>query len=136
MYRIGLCCRTILGLTGCDIDPLCSSQVLQIARDTGSDRYAATVLRDCGATTDYATVVQVGRAGELQSAARDVFVADSGAASSFAGNAIWTSVVWTRPGQLSVAYATKARVFRREPTAKGAVIRYFESDPIGVPPPG
>lgn len=134
MYRIGLCCVMILGLTGCDIDPPCSSQVLQVARDIGSDRYAATVLRDCGATTDYATVVRVGRAGESQSAAQDVFVADRGEAYSFSGHAIWTSVVWTRPGQLSIAYATKARVFRRERAAKGATIRYFESDPINVPP--
>ena len=112
--------------------PLCSSEVLQVARDIGSDRYASTSVRNCGATTDYATVVRVGRASEPQSAAREVFVADSdhGAATSGSRDSIWTNVVWTAPGKLSVAYASKARIFKRLPDAKGASIIYRASDRI------
>ncbi len=136
MKLAGLCCLVLATLNGCDAISPCSSEVRQVARDSGSDRYATTLLRNCGATTAFATVVQVGRAGERESDAEDVFVADAGDAYSFEGDAIWTSVVWTKQGQLSVAYASKARVFKRLASAKGASIRYLESDPMSVPPPG
>jgi len=136
MKMLCLCCFAILSLTGCGTEPLCSSDVQQITRDLGSDRYAVTAVRNCGATTDYATVVRVGRAGEPQSAASEIFVADSnhGAATDGQGGAIWLNVVWAAPGQLSVAYASKARVFKRVPDAKGASVRYKASDPYSLPP--
>jgi hypothetical protein len=64
-----------------------------------------------------------------------VFVADSdhGAAPDAGQGAIWTSVVWIAPGQLSVAYASKARVFKQVTTAKGAGITYKASDPLSSP---
>ena len=130
-----LSCLAILGLTGCGTEPPCSSEVLQVARDLGSDRYAVTAARSCGATTDYATTVRVGRASEPQSAATEVFVADSdhGAATDGLGRGVWMNVVWRAPGQLAVAYATKARIFKRLPEAKGASISYTASDPVSLP---
>jgi hypothetical protein len=135
MKTLRLCCFATLGLSACGMQPQCSSEVLQVARDLGSDRYAATSARNCGATTDYATVVHVGRSSEPQSSASEVFVADSdhGAATDGLQGAIWMNVVWTAPGKLSVAYASKARIFKRLPDAKGASISYKASDPLSLP---
>lgn len=130
-----LCCWTIWGLAGCSAEPLCSFQVLQVARDLQSDRYAATAVRNCGATTDYATVVRVGRASEAEADATEVFVANSdhGAVTSYGRGAIWMDVVWAAPGRLSVRYASKARILRRDSSAKGAVITYKAGDPLSEP---
>ena len=75
--------------------------------------------------------MRIGRAREPQSAATEVFVADSnhGAAAEGPGGAIWLRVVWTAPGQLSVAYDSRARVFKHVLDAKGVSVRYKASDP-------
>ncbi|WP_168847834.1 hypothetical protein [Sphingomonas sp. S2M10] len=131
MKHLLLCCFSMPLLSGCGTDALCSSETLHVARDIGGDRVAVTSVRNCGATSDYATVISVGRATEPQAAATEIFVADSdhGAALDGGGGAIWTSVVWSAPGKLSVAYASKARVFKQLPSAKGAEIRFKASDP-------
>jgi hypothetical protein len=123
-------------LTGCNNAGACSSEVLRVARDIGSDRYATTESRNCGATTGYVTMVRVGRASESQDDAVEVFLADSdhGAAIDGGGGTIWTNVVWTAPGRLSVVYATHARLFKQLETAKGASIEYRAGDPIVSPP--
>jgi hypothetical protein len=134
--RIGsLFCVGLWGLTSCGEEPLCSSEVLQVARDLGSDRYATTAVRNCGVTTGFATVVRVGRASEPQSDATEVFVADSdhGAAVRGERGAIWMNVIWSAPGRLSVAYASKARVFKRKISAEGASIAYKAGDPLSLP---
>jgi len=114
----------------------CSTEVRQVARDPGTDRYAVTEVRNCGATADFATVVRVGRASQAQDDADEVFVADSnpGEATDGTNGAIWTSVVWTRPGELSIAYPSGARVFERVVTAKGAAITFKATDPYEAPP--
>jgi hypothetical protein len=122
-------------LAGCSNDPACSSKVMQIARDIGSDRYVVTELRNCGATTDFATVVRLGQARGRADYLTEVFVADSnhGAATADNGGGVWTSVVWTTPGKLSVAYATDARVFKRLATARDVTVEYRRSEPATVP---
>jgi hypothetical protein len=126
----------MLALTGCGASQVCSSEILRVARDLGSDRYATTESRNCGATTDYATVIRVGRASERQSEAAEVLVADSdhGAAADGGGGTVWTNVVWTAPGRLSVSYASRARLFKQVQSAKGATIEFRASDPIFSPP--
>lgn len=129
---------TLLSLTSCGSGPICSSKVLQVARDSGSDRYASTEVRSCGATTGFATIVRVGRANEAPADATEVFIADAdhGAATDGGGGSIWMSVVWSAPGTLSIAYASGARVFKRLPSAKAASISYKASDPFdGLLPP-
>lgn len=123
-------------LSGCGSGGLCSSELLQIAHDPGSGRFAVTERRDCGATVDIATVVRVGTGGENAKDATEVFVADSnhGAATDNSRGAVWMSVVWTDAGKLLVAYASQARVFKREPKARGASIRYKASEPYSLPP--
>ncbi len=122
-------------LGGCGSTPLCSTEIVHKAYDRGSDRYALVEARDCGATTDTATVVKVGRSSRPADAATEVFVADSdhGATNLQRAGNIWLSVVWPRPGVLSIAYASKARIFRREPKVDGASINYIASDPLTLP---
>jgi hypothetical protein len=126
----------LLGLSACSEAPLCSSEVAQVARDPGSDRYATTASRSCGATTGYATVIRVGRASESQDDAEEVFVADSdhGAAREGGGGRIWTEVVWTKTGQLSINYASGPRVFKQRSTAKQASISYRATEPFTPQP--
>lgn len=126
----------IAGLGSCSQAPLCTSDVVQVARDPGSDRYAVTESRNCGATTDFATVVRVGRARQPQDDAQEVFVADSddGEAASGKRGTIWTNVVWTGPGHLLIARASRARVFKQLAASNGATIRYRATDPIAPRP--
>lgn len=125
----------LLLLGGCGTDAMCSSKTLQVARDPGSDRFAATIVRDCGATTGYVTAILIGHKAESPKEATEVFVADSdhGAADDAGGGAIWTNVVWIAPGKLAIARASKARVFKQLPSAKGANITYRTSDPLASP---
>jgi hypothetical protein len=114
--------------------PTCSSEVKERTRDSDSDLYATTDLRNCGATTDYATVVRVGRISDPDNL-EEVFVADSnhGQATPATGGLIWMSVGWTKRGSLSISYATNARVFRKLPTAKQATISYYATEPYSLP---
>lgn len=134
MPRIAL--LLALGLAGCSSQSSCASKILQVVRDPGSDRYATIEVRDCGATTGFATVVRVGRASEPQARAEDVFVADGdhGAAPVGPRGAVLMNAVWTANGKLSIAYASQARVFKNASGAKGATISYKASDPISLPP--
>lgn len=127
-----LLCGVPFLLGGCGAEPMCSSKTLQVAREPGSDRFAATIVRDCGATTGYVTAILIGHAAESPKDATEVFIADSdhGAADDAGGGAIWTNVVWIAPGKLSVARASKARVFKQLSSAKGASITYRASDPL------
>ncbi len=122
-------------MAACDPLPECSAELVHKAYDPGSDRYAVVEERDCGATTAKAMVVRVGRASRSPDAASEVFIADDdhglAPAMEFPNTAV--SVVWRRPGELSIAYDAKARVFRRFPTAEGARITYIATDPIGSP---
>ncbi len=123
-------------LSACGLDPACDTEVLQVARDIGSDRYAATEVRNCGATTGYATIVRVGRASEPQSEAVEVFVADSdnGTATGGMGGSIFMSVVWTAPGKLAIVHDERGRVFKRVTEAKGAQLTYRASRGPSLPP--
>ncbi|MCC2975133.1 hypothetical protein LK533_00405 [Sphingomonas sp. PL-96] len=107
-----------------------------MARDLASDRYATTEVRNCGTTTDFVTVVRIGRASQPQTDATEVFVADGnhGTATEGEGGAVWINVIWSAPGKLSVAYASKARIFERKLSAKEASISYKASDPVSLPP--
>lgn len=126
----------LIPLSACGMDPACDTKVLQVARDIGSDRYAATEVRNCGATTDLATVVRVGRASEPQSDAIEVFVADSdhGNATDGMGGSIFMNVVWTAPGKLAIVHDERGRVFKRVDEAKGATIKYRGSRRYQPPP--
>ena len=127
---------TVLALAGCSEPPLCSSRATQTAHNPTSGLYAVTEVRNCGATTDYATIVRIGRAGVLDKDAVEVFVVDSnhGEATTGYGGAIWTDVSRGAPGKLQIAFASRARVFKRLPEAQGAVIKYRATDPLTLPP--
>ena len=125
-----------LGIAGCSAEPRCAEKLRDKTHDQLSDRYAITVSRNCGATTDYATVVRVGRTSESLAKAEEIFVADGnhGQATMRDGGAIWIEVGWNGDGQLLVTYASKARVFRRVPFAKQVTIIYRADEPYSTDP--
>lgn len=131
MRAITLLLLALLALAGCGKEPACSSTVSKVSRDPGSDLAAMTELRGCGATTDYATIVRVGRIGEPPDDMAEVFIADTdhGAATEGDRGAVWTSVVWTAPRRLSVAYASRARVFRHIGEVGDTTIVYRADEP-------
>jgi hypothetical protein len=124
-----------LTLAGCAADG-CGNEILSRHADPGSNLIAYVFTRDCGATTDYATNVAIGRQGENPAEALIVFTADAnrGAALQEQGGAIWLRAVWTGPRALSIAFAEKGRVFRKVDAANGATVRFRESGPAEVPP--
>lgn len=121
----------LLMTIGCSPNVDCATDVVGVARDIGSDRYAVTEVRNCGATTDFTTVVRVGRASEPQSDAVEVFVADSGPgqATTSERGAIATTVTWIAPSSLTIAHDPQARVFKRVTAAKGATISVQSAGP-------
>jgi hypothetical protein len=56
MYRVAFVSLSLFLCAGCSV---CSDTELQRATSVRGER-ASVILRDCGATTDFATVVQVG----------------------------------------------------------------------------
>ncbi|MGN6820290.1 MAG: hypothetical protein ACTHJR_16625 [Sphingomonas sp.] len=125
----------IAGLSGCGQTPHCASEVRQVARDPGSDRYAVTESRNCHGSTSTATIVRVGRGSQVGADAQEVFVADTddGNAASGERGTIWTNVVWTSPGRLMIAHASRARISKRLTASNGAEINYRATDPIAAP---
>ena len=123
-------------LASCNYAPLCTSKVREVARDLRSDRYATTETRNCGATTDYTTIIRVGRNSQSPKDAEEVLVADSNHGDAGRGGlpSIWTSVTWTSPGHLQIAYSSRARVFRRVATSNGATISFRATEPYPQPP--
>ncbi len=119
-------------LAACHDEPFCSSQVVHVVRETGTDGYAVVEVRNCGATTDFVTTLRVGHARQAQSAAQEVFVADSnhGTAAPGMGDAIWINVAWVDRGRLNVAYASGARVFKMRPSADGVAVSYRAVGPV------
>lgn len=115
----------LLSVAGCSTEGLCGDEIIETKPDLEGTLVAYHVVRDCGATTDFATHVLIGKRGEDIKHATRVFTADSGhGAADRAGNSIWMEMGWTRPHHLSVAYAGKARVFLSDPQARGATITY------------
>ncbi|MGY4396994.1 hypothetical protein ACVWZA_002185 [Sphingomonas sp. UYAg733] len=122
-------------LSGCDGADLCSNTLVEKLLDPTGTHVAYHYVRNCGATTDYATSVAIGAPGEDTAKADVVFTADSGhGAARTEGEGIWLRMTWTRPGMLFVSHAEKARIFRQESQARGVGITYRASDgPVAVP---
>nr|WP_294816489.1 hypothetical protein [uncultured Sphingomonas sp.] len=121
-------------LAGCS--DTCANEIISRHTDPGSDLVAYVFKRDCGATTDYATNVAIGRRSENPADAAVIFTADAdhGAALQEVGGAIWLRAAWTAPHTLSIAYAEKSRVFTKLGAANGARISYRASSPVALPP--
>ncbi len=123
-------------LSGCAADRPCSSKIIHKSLDPTSERFAVIEVRNCGATTDYTTVIRVGRTPEGLDSAEEVFVADSNRGKAAPGekNAILIEIVWTPTGKLLVNHALDARIFKQLTMAKSATISYRATEPVPPPP--
>ena len=134
--RRSLFAALLAGSIGGCTDDLCANQIVDRITDPRSDKIAYVFTRDCGATTDTATNVAIGRKGDDPARAQIVFTADAdhGSALQEENGAIWLRGSWTAPGTLSIAYAEHSRLFRAATSAMGATIRYRASAPLAPSP--
>ena len=125
--RLRLVLAAVLGpllLGGCDP---CGDEVVQHEPSPYGRGTAVVFVRDCGATTAYATQVAV--IGRTVATTRDrnvVFVADHdhGAAPSGPAGGPEVRVRWIDAGHLEVAHHPRARTFRKETEHGGIRLTY------------
>jgi hypothetical protein len=114
-----------LALGGCG--GLCGEEVVQHEPSPYGWGTAIVFVRDCGATTGFAT--QVALVGNVDAGQRErnvVFVADDdhGAAPSWPGGGTRVRVRWVDASHLEVAHHPRARTFQREESHGGIRITY------------
>jgi hypothetical protein len=100
--------------------------VQQVAAPGGT-RTAVLVVRDCGATTDYASLVAIIRPGAKVPRNRGiVFSADSGHGATIAqpNNALYVDVSWSDATHLHIAYDSRVRVFKHDTQFEDIQIDY------------
>ncbi len=118
----------VLALAGCEMAPGCQDEVVQRAASPDGAHVAAVFVRNCGATTAYATSVEVLPAGTERRGAKEdvVFTADSdhGAAPAGAGGGPEVRARWLADGRLEIAHHPRARSFRRMTEHRGIHITY------------
>lgn len=125
----------LAGLTACSDLSDCRNQVL--AEKTSPDGWhvATLFVRDCGATTGYATQLAIAERGVPLDRATVAFIADEDHGSALTqGPAIWTEMRWTNSAELFFAYAEQARIFRRQHRIGNIRIRYRATGPMTLPP--
>jgi len=130
----------LLAPGACSANHGCTNTMLETRPDTRGPLVAWRYVRQCGAA-DISMNIAVGtRSGGLVGAT-SVFTADTGNGPvEMDGKYLWVEMQWTRPHQLSVAYAEKARVSLSVRAARGAAIRYRASasaarPQLPIPPP-
>ena len=119
----------ILGWASCWAGPavLCSDTITGRYPAPQGRRVAVLVVRDCGATTGYATHVFVTYPGEpLRGRRGNVIVADTdrGSAPHSAGGGLPIQVEWTGPDSLVLRYDARGRVFEAASRARGVQITH------------
>ena len=107
---------------------LCDDEVVQeIEAPEGGAFKALVFVRNCGATTDYASsVCLVSPNAKSPQGNAIVFTADSnhGAAPSLPNGALPIAVVWVDSSHLRLIYDSRVRVFRSERLFSGIHIEY------------
>jgi hypothetical protein len=114
-----------LALGGCE-GP-CGEEVVQHEPSPYGTGTAIVFVRDCGATTGFATQVSLVGDGDAGRGGRNVvFVADDdhGAAPSWPGGGTRVRVRWVNANHLEVAHHPRARTFRREESHGAVRITY------------
>lgn len=122
-----------LSVSACGDDG-CGNRLIAVRLSPDSKLAAYHYVRDCGATTGFASVVALSNSGSF-SDAQPVFVADDdhGKALLDTNGVVWTEVTWTGPRTVSIAYARDARVFENAPEALGVQLSYRATMPMVQP---
>jgi hypothetical protein len=113
-------------LTSCNP---CADQIVEQIEAPDGSRTAVLVVRDCGATTDYASLVAIIRPDTKVPRNRGiVFSADSGHDTAIAqpNNALYIDVSWRDATHLHIAYDSRVRVFKHDTRFEGIQIDYTE----------
>lgn len=110
-------------LQGCSLFS-CGDEVT--ARAVSPDRrwLAAVLVRNCGATTDFATHVTIVEAADEPDDSGDIFVAEAGGAPQAPKGGPEIRLRWLGPDHLLVAYDVRAEVFHQVVRRRGLRIDY------------
>ena len=124
----------LAALTACSGLSDCGDQVLVEKISPDGQHVATLFVRDCGATTGYATQLAITKRGVPFDRTTVVFIADDDHGSALTqGPAIWTEMRWTNSTELFFAYAEKARIVRRRDQVDGIHVRYRATGPMALP---
>ena len=107
----------------------CADDIVQQVAAPGGSHTAVVVVRDCGATTDYASLVAIIRpGGKIPRKRGIVFSADSGhgTALSQPNGALFIDVSWRDATHLHIAYDSRVRVFRHDTRFEDIQIDYTQ----------
>ncbi len=113
------------------LDPLCGTKLVDDVPSPDGDHRAVTVVRDCGATTDFSTQLAILERGEpIDTDPGNAWTADSnqGAAETSADGALAVEASWRDAKHLIVRYDRNSRIFRSERRVAGVDIRYQPRD--------
>ncbi len=134
--RILAALSLVVALSGCNITGDCGDTVFEKTVDPESGMIAWGYVRNCGATTGFATHVAVGKPNSQLADATTVLIIDSDHGKATMGNplnAVWIGIGWSGRRNLSVTYASKARVFEKKSSAAGATMTFQASEPYREP---
>ena len=118
----------VLASAGCWPEAGCGAEVLQQVVSPDGERTATVFARNCGATADSTTSVQVRPGTTEDSKLRQdvvfVAVANGGAAPAGPGGGPEVRIRWTADDRLEVAHHPRVRLIRQEPWHRGIHIDY------------
>jgi hypothetical protein len=107
----------------------CTDEIVQQLPAPGGSRTAVFLVRDCGATTDYASLVAIIRpGGKIPRKRGIVFSADTGHGSAVSqpNGALFIDVSWRDATHLHIAYDSRVRVFKHETQFEDIQIDYTQ----------
>lgn len=134
-FRVAAVMTTLaLSVSACGDDG-CGNRLIEARQSPDNSLTAYHYVRDCGATTGFASVVAIGTRNAGISNAEPAFIADHdhGKALLDTSGVIWTQVAWTGPRSVSVAHARDARIFKKEARVAGVRLSYRTASPVVRP---
>ncbi len=114
-------------------DGLCGNRVTQRALAPDGRREAVVFVRDCGATTAFATHVTIGAPGEVPEGSSGLFVATRGNAHPDWGDAE-AHVEWTRPAHLTITRDALSQLFESDGSFDGGSVTYRTAELLAQGP--
>lgn len=121
-------------LQGCFFD--CDDEVTRRALSPDGRWLAAAFVRNCGATTDFATHVVVVEAGDEPDDSGKIFVAEAGSAPRAPQGGPDVRLRWLGADRLEVTYGAGAKIFLQAVRLRGVDIVYRQANDPAEPLPG
>lgn len=128
--RLILAAAVVLMLAGCGEGGLCSNRITQRTASPDGSSELVVYERDCGATTAFATHVDIVEPGEAPTGSSDIFVATRGN-----WHADWNgaeaSARWTGPRSLLIIHDTASELRKSDNRLGNIAITYRAAENPG-----